>query len=242
MSDADLRQRTCAARLSRRDAARGQGRADLHARSGCSISTLPKPRAPTCSSTPSPTTRWCRRRREAFCSRRYRLVEAAAGAVAEAVLEHYPQVRASASPCTSRMRRSPPPSTTSASSSSACGRARMAEALAEAFIALGGNVGDVRATFDRAMRLLCDERRRAAARPIVRLSDPAVGRHRPAAVHQCCDCVATTLSPRALLARAAADRTRARPRPRQTNNTGDRGRSISISSLMTISSLDDPDL
>ena len=30
---------------------------------------------------------------EAFCSRRYRLVEAAAGAVAEAVLEHYPQVR-----------------------------------------------------------------------------------------------------------------------------------------------------
>jgi len=30
---------------------------------------------------------------EAFCSRRYRLVEAAAGAVAEAVLEHYPQVQ-----------------------------------------------------------------------------------------------------------------------------------------------------
>ena len=30
---------------------------------------------------------------EAFCSHRYRLVEAAAGAVAEAVLEHYPQVR-----------------------------------------------------------------------------------------------------------------------------------------------------
>jgi len=30
---------------------------------------------------------------EAFCARRYRLVEAAAGAVADAVLEHYPQVR-----------------------------------------------------------------------------------------------------------------------------------------------------
>jgi dihydroneopterin aldolase len=30
---------------------------------------------------------------EAFCSRRYRLVEAAAGAVAETVLERYPQVR-----------------------------------------------------------------------------------------------------------------------------------------------------
>ncbi|HUI15256.1 MAG TPA: dihydroneopterin aldolase [Xanthobacteraceae bacterium] len=31
---------------------------------------------------------------EAFCARRYRLVEAAAGAVAEAVFERYPQVRA----------------------------------------------------------------------------------------------------------------------------------------------------
>jgi 7,8-dihydroneopterin aldolase/epimerase/oxygenase len=31
---------------------------------------------------------------EAFCARRYRLVEAAAGAVAEALLEHFRQVRA----------------------------------------------------------------------------------------------------------------------------------------------------
>jgi dihydroneopterin aldolase len=30
---------------------------------------------------------------EAFCARRYRLVEAAAGAVADAVLDRYPQVR-----------------------------------------------------------------------------------------------------------------------------------------------------
>jgi len=28
--------------------------------------------------------------------------------------------------------------------------------MAEAFVALGGNVGDVRATFDRAMAMLCD--------------------------------------------------------------------------------------
>ena len=33
-----------------------------------------------------------RRASEAFCARRYRLVEAAAGAVADAVLEHCPQV------------------------------------------------------------------------------------------------------------------------------------------------------
>jgi len=30
---------------------------------------------------------------EAFCARRYKLVEAAAGAVADAMLSHYPQVR-----------------------------------------------------------------------------------------------------------------------------------------------------
>jgi 7,8-dihydroneopterin aldolase/epimerase/oxygenase len=35
-----------------------------------------------------------KRASEAFCARRYRLVEAAAGAVAEAVLQHFPHVRA----------------------------------------------------------------------------------------------------------------------------------------------------
>ena len=56
---------------------------------------------------------------EAFCTRRYRLVEAAAGAVADAVLAQFPQVARSASPCTSRMRRLRRLSTMSASSSSA---------------------------------------------------------------------------------------------------------------------------
>ena len=51
---------------------------------------------------------------EAFCARRYRLVEAAAGAVADAVLERCPKFARFASPCTSRTRRSPRPSTTSA--------------------------------------------------------------------------------------------------------------------------------
>ena len=54
---------------------------------------------------------------------------------------------ASASRCTSRMRRSPRPSTMSASASSAS----VSAPEVEAFIALGGNVGDVRATFDRAV-------------------------------------------------------------------------------------------
>ena len=65
---------------------------------------------------------------EAFCAHRYRLVEAAAGAVAEAVLERCPQrSQRCASPCTSRTRRSPQRSTMSASPSSARARADMAE-------------------------------------------------------------------------------------------------------------------
>ena len=57
---------------------------------------------------------------KAFCAKRYRLVEAAAGAVAEAVLDRFRAGhRRSASPSTSRTPRSPPPSTTSASRSCA---------------------------------------------------------------------------------------------------------------------------
>ena len=52
---------------------------------------------------------------EAFCSKRYKLIEAAAGAVIDALLQHISAGHArAASPCTSRMRRSPRPSTMSA--------------------------------------------------------------------------------------------------------------------------------
>jgi 2-amino-4-hydroxy-6-hydroxymethyldihydropteridine diphosphokinase len=44
----------------------------------------------------------------------------------------------------------------------------MAEVSAEALIALGGNVGDVRSTFDRAVAMLCDG---AAVRLLARSSD-----------------------------------------------------------------------
>ena len=152
MSDARLRQRAGAARLSRRDAARGQGRADLQAR-------------PDARHRPgrSLAQRHAQARRllrqggatatEAFCSRRYRLVEAAAGAVAEAVLEHHPGRRI-------RVTVHKPHAPIAATFDDvgvvierARQEARQGRTLAEAFIALGGNVGDVRATFDRAIAL-----------------------------------------------------------------------------------------
>jgi 2-amino-4-hydroxy-6-hydroxymethyldihydropteridine diphosphokinase len=87
----------------------------------------------------------------------------------------------------------------SASSSSA--PAAIAE-MAEAFIALGGNVGDVRATFDRAIALFCDG---VAVRLTVRSSDyrtPPWGvTDQPPFINAVIS-VATTLKPHALLQRA----------------------------------------
>src|ERR1041385_6132845 len=59
----------------------------------------------------------------------------------------------SASRSTSRTPRSPRPSTTSAFRSGASARV---SAMPDALIALGGNVGEVRDTLDRAIAALCD--------------------------------------------------------------------------------------
>jgi 2-amino-4-hydroxy-6-hydroxymethyldihydropteridine diphosphokinase len=74
--------------------------------------------------------------------------------------------------------------------------------MAEAVLALGGNVGDVRLTLDRAVAMLCDGREVGL---IARSSDyrtPPWGvTDQPAFVNLCL-VVETALSPRALLARA----------------------------------------
>jgi 2-amino-4-hydroxy-6-hydroxymethyldihydropteridine diphosphokinase len=76
--------------------------------------------------------------------------------------------------------------------------------MAEAVLALGGNVGDVRSTLDRAVAMLCDGRE---VRLIARSSDyrtPPWGvTDQPAFVNRCL-VVETALSPRGLLARALA--------------------------------------
>jgi 2-amino-4-hydroxy-6-hydroxymethyldihydropteridine diphosphokinase len=73
---------------------------------------------------------------------------------------------------------------------------------AEALLALGGNVGDVRATFERAIAMLCDD---GTVRLVTRSSDyrtPPWGvADQPAFINGVI-VVATSLDPRALLARA----------------------------------------
>ncbi len=74
--------------------------------------------------------------------------------------------------------------------------------MAEAFIALGGNVGDVRATFDRAIALLCDG---AEVRLTARSSDyrtPPWGVTDQPPFINAVIAVSTTLAPHALLTRA----------------------------------------
>jgi 2-amino-4-hydroxy-6-hydroxymethyldihydropteridine diphosphokinase len=74
--------------------------------------------------------------------------------------------------------------------------------MAEALLVLGGNVGDVRATLDRAVAVLCDGRQ---VRLIARSSDyrtPPWGVTDQPAFINLGLVVETALSPRALLARA----------------------------------------
>jgi 2-amino-4-hydroxy-6-hydroxymethyldihydropteridine diphosphokinase len=72
----------------------------------------------------------------------------------------------------------------------------------EALLALGGNIGDVRANFDRAIAALCDG---AAVRLVARSSDyrtPPWGVTDQPAFINAAIAVATTLTPHDLLARA----------------------------------------
>ncbi len=74
--------------------------------------------------------------------------------------------------------------------------------MAEALLALGGNLGDVRATLGRAVALLCDG---VEVRLLARSSDyrtPPWGVEEQPPFVNLCIAVATELSPRALFARA----------------------------------------
>jgi len=76
--------------------------------------------------------------------------------------------------------------------------------MAEALVALGGNVGDARATLDRAVAALCDGE---AVRLIARSSDyrtPPWGVEDQAPFVNLCLLVSTALSPHALLERGLA--------------------------------------
>ncbi len=80
----------------------------------------------------------------------------------------------------------------------------MADPMAEALIAFGGNVGDVRETLDRAVAQFCDGN---AVRLIARSSDyqtPPWGVTDQPPFVNCAIVAATILSPQALLARAQA--------------------------------------
>jgi 2-amino-4-hydroxy-6-hydroxymethyldihydropteridine diphosphokinase len=89
--------------------------------------------------------------------------------------------------------------------------------MAEALIALGGNVGDVRDTFRNALAMLCDNADvRLIARSRSYLTPPWGVTDQPPFVN-CCAALETTLSPHELLTRTQAverafgrDRTRER--------------------------------
>jgi len=80
----------------------------------------------------------------------------------------------------------------------------MADVAAEALLALGGNVGDVRATFDRAVQMLCaDEAVRLLARSSDYRTPPWGVTDQPPFINAVI-AVATSLGPRNLFTRTVA--------------------------------------
>jgi 2-amino-4-hydroxy-6-hydroxymethyldihydropteridine diphosphokinase len=71
--------------------------------------------------------------------------------------------------------------------------------MADVLIALGGNVGDVRATFRKAIANICGMTQAALLGAFLRLHHPALGRGRPGAFTNACIEIETSLDPHALL-------------------------------------------
>ncbi len=139
----------------------------------------------------------------AFMAQRFRLIEAAAGRVADAVLAAFPRSRARAD-CRQfrRCRGHAAP--------------HADRQMTQALLALGGNVGDSRAVLDRAVALMCDGKEvRLTARSSDYLTPPWGVTDQPPFVNLCI-AVETSLAPQALLARAqAVERTLGRDRARE---------------------------
>ncbi len=113
--------------------------------------------------------------------------------------------------------------------------------MAEALVALGGNVGDVRATLDRAVALFCDG---TDVVLIARSSDyrtPPWGVEDQPPFVNLCILVETALAPRPLLARAhAVERRLGRDRARE-QRWGPRTVDIDLIAYDDVT-LDEPDL
>ena len=114
--------------------------------------------------------------------------------------------------------------------------------MAEACLALGGNVGDAAPSSTAPSRLLCDgDDVRLTARSSDYRTPPWGFNYQPPFVNLCI-AVETTLAPRELLARAQEVELHARPRPRRMKSAGGRAPPTSTSSPMTTSTLDEPGL
>jgi len=113
--------------------------------------------------------------------------------------------------------------------------------MAEALLALGGNMGDARATLDRAIATFCDGK---AVRLLARSSDyrtPPWGVEDQSPFINLCLAVATSLAPRELLAHAlAVERAFGRDRAKE-RRWGPRPLDIDLLAYDDVT-LDEPDL
>ena len=96
--------------------------------------------------------------------------------------------------------------------------------MASVLIALGGNVGDVRATFQKAIANICGMTQAALVARSSDYSTPPWGDEEQQRFINACIEIETSLDPHALLFCAAQDRNKVRPRPRARSGAGVRAR------------------
>ncbi len=155
----------------------------------------------------------------AFKNANYKLLERAAGAVAEAVLAAFPRV--SAIKVTVHKPHAPIAAIFEDVGVVLTGAAgKQPFAWLTSLIALGGNVGDVRATFRKAISNICGMTQAALLRAIVRLRHAALGRRGAGALRQCLHRDRDQPRSPCAVVHAAQDRAQVRPRPRQGTRWG----------------------
>ena len=92
--------------------------------------------------------------------------------------------------------------------------------MADVLIALGGNVGDVRATFQKAIANICGMTQAALLARSSDYATPPWGDEQQARFINACIEIETSLDPHALLFTLHKIETEIRPRPRQRNALG----------------------
>ena len=174
----------------------------------------------------------------AFKNANYKLLERAAGAVADAMLAAFPRIS------TVKVTVHKPHAPIAAIFDDVgvvLTRTRQSPDMADVLIALGGNVGDVRATFQKAIANICGMTQAALVARSSDYATPPWGDEAAGPLHQRLYRDRNQPRPACAAVHAAQDREEIRPRPRQETRWGPRTLDLDLIAYDDVK-LDKPEL